>query len=329
MTQVVGLNQRSGTLLPPGTVPSILGSFVAHPGLGPTAWLDALLNGSTDWTIAGDPRGITFDLHDAMIDAVISFKIDGTATVTYKVEDDHRVALRNAISQTRTTTQIDDVVFALAEVIKNGPELDMVFEHAVPSRLKDHTETVVAAAPMSRTDFCLQLISVENWIHVWMPAGGSAGIDSSGDLTAGDTTGTTAGTATDQTIAAAEQTTAQVTATTGPLTYAQVEAFWIQAGGDPSVAPTMAAIAMVESRLDPNAVQQGQPYATTGWGLWQITPGNSESQVGVDNQLLDPLTNAQAAVAKYKDAGGLSPWAGDDGIYQQYLPDAQAAAGTG
>jgi hypothetical protein len=77
----------------------------------------------------------------------------------------------------------------------------------------------------------------------------------------------------------------------------------------------MAAVAYGESGGDPTAVQQGQPAATTGWGLWQITPGTSEPQVGTNNALLDPLTNAKAAVAKMNDsiAAGQSPmqpWGG-------------------
>ena len=61
-----------------------------------------------------------------------------------------------------------------------------------------------------------------------------------------------------------------------------------------------------ENSYDPGIIQSGQPYSTTGWGLWQITPGNSESQFGQDYQLLDPWNNAEAADAKYKGAGNRS-----------------------
>jgi cell wall-associated NlpC family hydrolase len=99
---------------------------------------------------------------------------------------------------------------------------------------------------------------------------------------------------------------------TGTLTPAQVEAAWVKAGGPANVAKTMAGIAMAESSDEPGIVQKGEPYSATGWGLWQITPGNSESQVGVDNALLDPVTNAKAALAKYRGAGNtLRPWQGD------------------
>lgn len=100
------------------------------------------------------------------------------------------------------------------------------------------------------------------------------------------------------------------------LTFGQLEAVWILAGGDPSYAPTMAGVAFAESGGEPNNTQKGQPYATTGWGLWQITPGNSESQVGTDAQLNDPLTNAKAAVAKFNAAAAagenpMAPWTSD------------------
>jgi hypothetical protein len=105
---------------------------------------------------------------------------------------------------------------------------------------------------------------------------------------------------------------------------------WIQAGGSPGLANTMAAIAMAESGGDPNSVQKNQPYATTGWGLWQITPGNSVPSIGTDQQLLDPLTNAKAAVAKEKSQG-LGAWTTyTSGAYKQFLgqPDTVKYGGT-
>ena len=81
------------------------------------------------------------------------------------------------------------------------------------------------------------------------------------------------------------------------------------------------AVALVypESGGDPGAIQKGQPAATTGWGLWQITPGGPE--------LLDPQANANAAFAKYKAANGFSPWTTyTDGKYARWLPQAQEAA---
>ena len=99
------------------------------------------------------------------------------------------------------------------------------------------------------------------------------------------------------------------------LSFAQLEALWIAAGGEVDYAPTMAAVAYGESGGVPDNTQQGQPAATTGRGLWQITPGTSEPQVGTNAQLNDPLVNARAAVAKFNSAKAagenpMQPWGG-------------------
>jgi hypothetical protein len=68
-----------------------------------------------------------------------------------------------------------------------------------------------------------------------------------------------------------------------------------RAGGPAAVADTAAAIALAESGGDPGIVN-----SIGATGLWQIHPGGS--------QYLDPMANARAAVAKYRAAGGFSPW---------------------
>jgi TP901 family phage tail tape measure protein len=80
-----------------------------------------------------------------------------------------------------------------------------------------------------------------------------------------------------------------------------------EAAGLPGI--TFEQISQGESSFQPGAVQKGQPYGTTGWGLWQITPGNSVPSVGIDNALLDPITNARAAKVKY-DSQGMGAWFG-------------------
>jgi cell wall-associated NlpC family hydrolase len=91
------------------------------------------------------------------------------------------------------------------------------------------------------------------------------------------------------------------------ISYAQLEGAWIAAGGPPANAPTMAAIAMAESGGTPQCVQAGENYANTGWGCWQITPGDSVPEVGVNAALLNPITNAKAAFSKFKSQG-LEAW---------------------
>lgn len=101
-----------------------------------------------------------------------------------------------------------------------------------------------------------------------------------------------------------------------------------QAGFSPAQAIIATAITNPESGRQPGVVQSGQPYSTTGWGLWQITPGNSVPSVGTDDALLDPLTNARAAYAKFQGAGNsFRPWTTyTDNAYQPYLSAAQTAA---
>jgi hypothetical protein len=108
----------------------------------------------------------------------------------------------------------------------------------------------------------------------------------------------------------------------GTLSLGAIERLWTAAGGPGGGwAHIAAAITGAESGFRPGAVQQGQPYATTGWGLWQITPGNSEPQFGVNQALLNPMNNAGAAVAKFRGAGyTFAPWTTFmDGAYLQFM----------
>jgi hypothetical protein len=113
---------------------------------------------------------------------------------------------------------------------------------------------------------------------------------------------------------------AQVPDASGALDTAAIGGYWELAGGPSSVAITAEAITGAESSFLPGILQPGQPYSTTGWGLWQITPGDSVPAYGEDYQLLDPWNNAEAAVFKYDAAGGFTPWTTYvDGAYENYL----------
>jgi hypothetical protein len=120
-------------------------------------------------------------------------------------------------------------------------------------------------------------------------------------------------------------------APSGSLSYANIEGYWIYAGGPsgsdgsytyPQVA---AAITGAESSFLPGNIQPGVDYCgagsdRAGWGLWQITCGNSVPQYGTDFQILDPWNNAEEAVYKYDQAGGFSPWSTyTSGAYAQFL----------
>jgi hypothetical protein len=91
------------------------------------------------------------------------------------------------------------------------------------------------------------------------------------------------------------------------------------AGFPPELWTVFDAIAGAESSWLPMVIQQGEPYATTGWGTWQITPGNSVPAVGIDRQLLPIAVNARAAKVKY-EAQGLDAWTTwRSGRYKLYL----------
>jgi hypothetical protein len=125
-------------------------------------------------------------------------------------------------------------------------------------------------------------------------------------------------------------------AASGTLGYAQIEGYWIYAGGpDGSAgsytdAQVAAAITGAESSFLPGIIQPGVDYCGSGadkagWGLWQITCGNSVPQYGTDFQVLDPWNNAEEAVYKCvqdMDAGFncFTPWTTyNDGAYTGFL----------
>lgn len=110
------------------------------------------------------------------------------------------------------------------------------------------------------------------------------------------------------------------------LSWEQVAAVAIKAGWSPGDAVIAVSITEPESGRDSTVIQQGQPYATTGWGLWQITPGDSEPQFGINDAMLNPLNNAHAALAKFNGAGGFSPWTTWSAQKNvPYIPEAEAA----
>lgn len=115
------------------------------------------------------------------------------------------------------------------------------------------------------------------------------------------------------------------------LTYGQLEQTWIQAGGNRGLAPLMAAIALAESSGDPEATNPTDNNGTqTSWGLWQISDG-THNMPSAD--ILTPLGNARAAVAKYRTQG-LSAWGTyDSGAYKVFyrgsVPPSQLPQGGG
>ncbi len=113
----------------------------------------------------------------------------------------------------------------------------------------------------------------------------------------------------------------------GTLSDDQLAALLRKAGVSAGDAAYLVAIAHPESGANAAAVQQGQTYATQGWGLWQITPGNSVPSAGINQALLSPQANADAAAAKLKSQG-LDAWTTyTSGKYEPYFGAAKAAVG--
>ncbi len=110
------------------------------------------------------------------------------------------------------------------------------------------------------------------------------------------------------------------------LSWDQVAAVALAVGWSPAEAVIATSITEPESGRNASIIQQGQPYATTGWGLWQITPGNSVPQFGIDRQILKPLNNGRAAHYKWRGAGGWTPWTTwVNGLNRPYLGEAEQA----
>jgi hypothetical protein len=104
------------------------------------------------------------------------------------------------------------------------------------------------------------------------------------------------------------------------LSFKQLEALWINAGGARALAPLMAAIAMGESSGDPNSVNS---IGCTG--LWQINVPVHEDLVAKYGDMKNPENNAKAAVSIYHSQG-LGAWeAYTNGSYKKYLPKAKSA----
>ncbi len=106
------------------------------------------------------------------------------------------------------------------------------------------------------------------------------------------------------------------------FSFKQLEELWVQAGGNQTAAPTMAAIALAESKGDPTIENTGytNKEGLHPAGLWQINEGGK-------GDLLNPLTNAKNAVEKLKSQG-FSAWETfTNGDYKPYLSSTNLQSG--
>lgn len=119
------------------------------------------------------------------------------------------------------------------------------------------------------------------------------------------------------------------------LTFAQLEALWIQAGGSKQAAPVAAAIALAESRGNPNALNNNPATGDYSVGLWQINYyGNlapaRTAEFGTPAQVANPLANAKAAVALSGGGANFTPWTTyTSGAYQANMPGGSAGVSLG
>lgn len=85
------------------------------------------------------------------------------------------------------------------------------------------------------------------------------------------------------------------------MTAEQLQALWIQAGGNPQNAAIAAAVAMAESSGNPDASHQNS-NGSIDRGLWQI------NSVHGTLSSTDPLANAKAAVSISNNGATWMPW---------------------
>lgn len=109
-----------------------------------------------------------------------------------------------------------------------------------------------------------------------------------------------------------------MTNTINGLSFKQLEQLWIDSGGNPAWAPTMAAVGEVEG----NNNSGYNPKDTNGYpsvGIWQIngihsglplSQVDSQAMAAWANSIISPQNNAKAAVQIF-NSQGIGAWAGD------------------
>lgn len=120
------------------------------------------------------------------------------------------------------------------------------------------------------------------------------------------------------------------------LTYAQVYALARSTGLSSDQAITATAIAAAESGLNPDAVGDTSLTNAT-WGpsvsLWQVRTLKADTGTGRNrdiNLVRGAAANARAMFEISSGGRNWSPWSTyNSGSYKKFLPQAQAAAGTG
>jgi lysozyme-like protein len=114
-----------------------------------------------------------------------------------------------------------------------------------------------------------------------------------------------------------------MSSTATSYTNAQLQQLWIKAGGSKAAAPIAAAIAMAESRGDPDATDDDAD-GSEDRGLWQINSVHGALST------YEPLANAQAAVQISDNGTDWSAWTTYvSGAFKQFLTGHQTASLAG
>lgn len=102
----------------------------------------------------------------------------------------------------------------------------------------------------------------------------------------------------------------------GHLGYAQLKQLWIQNGGNPAWAPTMAFTALLESggNYGPTEINNNPATGDLSAGLWQINyfgnlgPSRTSQYGSISTIASDPNANARAAISLLGNGSGISNW---------------------
>jgi len=122
----------------------------------------------------------------------------------------------------------------------------------------------------------------------------------------------------------------------GTITQQEAYSLALQAGFNPAEAKIMAAISVAESGLNTNAHNTNSATGDNSYGLWQINMIGAlgperQKLFGIrsNNELFDPLTNAKAAYAIYKQQG-FNAWSVyKNNSYSKYLNNIPGVNSTG
>jgi hypothetical protein len=101
------------------------------------------------------------------------------------------------------------------------------------------------------------------------------------------------------------------------LTFSQLEQLWVANGGSQTWAPTMAAVALVESGGNTGVINDDPNTGDYSVGLWQINyygdlyNGRAQEFGTPANLQADPNAQARAAVSLLGNGAGITNWEGD------------------